>query len=189
MIPDFKLEEGRFSALLLEHEITTFSSACTFVQKLPYKRISDKENLELVLSEGCGTCSSKHAFLAQVALENNHPEVELICGIFLMSEETHPVLDNFFTGKQYTAIPEAHCYLKYRQQRLDFTTGNNRMPFIERKLLREHKIEPHQANEWKTAMHRAFLKSYLDRHPETGSSFDAFWSAREECIARLSKED
>lgn len=186
MIPDFPIQEGVLTQQLHKVGVKTFGQACRFVQELPYGRNANRSDLSLVVSEKQGTCSTKHAFLASVASENDHPEVELICGMFLMSPDTHPVLAPFFQGKTYTAIPEAHCYLKVGNKRFDFTSLTDRMPLIETKLLREHRIEPHQVGEWKVNMHKSFLASYLSRHPEMALEADAFWKDREHCIVLLS---
>lgn len=184
---DFDLKTGKLSDLLLNRGISSFQEACAFVQNLPYERISDKSNLTLIVTENRGTCSSKHAFLAELAGENNIESVELICGIFLMSPETHPSLAPFFQNKNYEVIPEAHCYLRIHNQRIDFTSSKNRMESIAPKLVREQRIEPHQANEWKELTHKDYIRKYIARNPALELNFDDFWQDRESCISILSK--
>jgi hypothetical protein len=93
----------------------------------------------------------------------------------------------FFQNKNYEVIPEAHCYLRIDNQRIDFTSLKNRMEIIASKLVREQRIEPHQTNEWKELTHKDYLRKYIARNPTLGLSFDDFWSDRETCIAILSK--
>lgn len=182
---DFELYEGELTSLLKEQGVSTFSEACQFVADLTYSRISNPADVKLVVKEQQGTCSSKHAFLASVALENRHEEVELICGIFLMSGDTHPVLSSFFQDKSYASIPEAHCYLRVNQKRYDYTTAPNRLEAIERKLVREQRIDPHQVNEWKVLTHKDYIRKFLERNPSIGMSPEEFWTDREQCIRIL----
>lgn len=183
---DFELQKGNLSTLLAERNVFTFFEACEFVKRLPYRRISNPNKLELVLIESQGTCSSKHAFLSQLAIDNKRDEVELICGIFFMSAETHPALTSFFETKNYSFIPEAHCYLKINNERFDFTSSVNRMNEIALKLVREQRIDPNQANEWKVLTHKDYLKKFLARKPEFEMTFDQLWNDREKCIEILS---
>jgi hypothetical protein len=53
---------------------------------LPYGRNSDRSDWRLVLGEGRGTCSAKHALLADLARENRR-HVALVLGIYEMDED------------------------------------------------------------------------------------------------------
>ena len=181
--------DGHLSRLFREKEITVFHEACAFVQALPYGRTSDRYDFSLVLTEGKGACSGKHALLASLAEENGQTSVELIAGIFLMNAETHPVLAGFFSGKPYSVIPECHCYLRYKGERFDYTSPGNAMERIAPKIVREQRIEPHQVVEWKPKMHRHYLESWLLRKPEVGLTPDELWADRETCIRLMSGEE
>lgn len=174
-----------FTRLFLQHGIADFAAACAYVQTLPYGRNSDRSDFTLVLTEGKGSCSGKHALLAELAEEHGETEVELIAGIFLMSGETHPVLTDFFTDKPYTVIPECHCYLRYKGERFDFTDPGNGMARIAPTIVREQRIEPHQVVEWKPKIHADYLQRWLNRNPQVGMTFDEIWQEREACIALL----
>jgi len=184
---DFDLKSGPLSELMIEKGVSRFQQACLFLQCLPYERTSDKSNLALVCIENRGTCSSKHAFLAELAIENAIEGIDLICGIFMMSPETHPALTDFFSTKKYKVIPEAHCYLRIKNERIDFTSSKDRMEIIASKLLCEQQIEPNQANEWKVLTHKDYIRKYISRNPELNLSFEDFWQDREHCISILSK--
>ena len=180
---DFSItEKGIYSDLFREKGIHQFSEACAFVQALPYGRNSKRDDFRLILTEGKGACSGKHALLAHLALEQGHPEVEIIAGIFLMNGETHPVLSEFFRDKPYTAIPECHCYLRYNGERYDYTAPGNGMERIAPKIVREQRIDPHQVVEWKPNMHKHYMESWLKRKPDLAISFDELWNDREACI-------
>ncbi|MEN9999278.1 MAG: hypothetical protein RI922_2268 [Bacteroidota bacterium] len=186
-LPDFQLEKGQFSQQFRERGITMFSAACAFIQNLHYGRISDRDKLDLVMTENRGTCSSKHGILARLCEENNHEEIELIAGIFLMSPETHVELTDFFKDKPYNNLPEMHCFFRLStHDRYDFTSKYNRLALIEPKLVREQRIEPHQTGDWKEKIHQDYLRRWIARKPELNLSFDEIWAQREECIRLLS---
>lgn len=186
-LPDFQLEKGSISERFIEKGIFTFKEACNFIQQLPYGRISDRTNNSLVLSEEKGTCSSKHGLLASLTEENDCLEIELIAAIFMMSPATHPQLTNYFQDKSFTYLPEMHCFFRYNGKRFDFTSSTNQMTFIETKLVREQRCEPHQVGEWKEMIHKEYLNKWVGRNPNLGLTFDEIWECREECIALLSE--
>ena len=186
-LPDFSLEKGIVSELFNEKGVFTFKEACSYIQNLPYGRISDRTNNSLVLIEKKGTCSSKHGLLASLVEENEHPEIELIAAIFMMSPATHPQLMTYFQDKPFTYIPEMHCFFRYNGKRFDFTSFINRMEFIEPKLVREQRCEPHQVGEWKEMIHKEYLNKWVGRNPDLGLTFDEIWECREKCIGLLSE--
>jgi hypothetical protein len=184
---DFELSSDQvYSAHFRKQGIYSFQEACDFIAKLPYGRNANREDFGLVLSERKGTCSSKHALLAELALENGHPEVELIAGIFLMSGETHAKLSDFFRDKAYPNIPECHCYLRIKGERFDFTDASNGLERIAPKLVREQRIDPHQVSDWKIVIHKDYLQRWLNRNPGFEMTLDEIWKDREEAIALLS---
>jgi hypothetical protein len=186
MILNFEINSSEpCSQLFLEKGIKDFHSACSYVHNLPYGRISNPCDLLFVLQEEKGTCSSKHALLGRLAEENNQLEIEVVMGLFLMSPETHPVLTDFFSDKMYAVIPEAHCYLRYKGIRYDFTSTSNSMSRIENKIIREQRIEPHQTGEWKVKIHQEYLGKWLKRHSELSINLEEIWKDREKCILLL----
>lgn len=185
-IPHFDLDkDGTYSDLFRENGCKTFAEACEWIRDLRYGRTSDREDLRLIFSERRGTCSSKHAVLAYAALEQHHPEVEIIAGIFLMNGETHPQLGDFFRDKPYSSLPECHCYLRIGGERFDFTTPGNAMESIAPKIVREQRMDPHQAAGWKVAIHRNYIEGWLKRNPQLGMTLENAWDDREKCIALL----
>jgi hypothetical protein len=66
-----------------------FPDAALHVLGLPYGRITDRSRFWLVLEEGRGTCTTKHATLVELAREQGI-EVELMLGIYEMSEGNTP---------------------------------------------------------------------------------------------------
>lgn len=186
LMTDFELtSDQQFSAAFREVGVHSFVQACQYVARLPYGRNANRSDFELVLSEGKGTCSSKHALLAFLANENAQDSVELMVGIFLMSPETHPQLAAFFEQHQLTVIPEAHCYLRIEGKRFDFTTKDSSMERIESKIVREQRVEPNQVIDWKIKIHQDYISKWLQRNPQITYDFDTLWQLREEMIAQL----
>lgn len=184
---DFELTSSeQYSIAFREAGIHSFKDACDFIAKLPYGRNANREDFGLVLSEEKGTCSSKHALLATLALENGHPEVELIAGIFLMNGETHSKLSHFFTGKNYPNIPECHCYLRFQGERFDYTDTSGRLERIIPRIVREQRIDPNQVSDWKVMIHKHYLQGWLNRNPAFELTLEELWKDREEAIALLS---
>jgi hypothetical protein len=185
---DFQITSDElYSRLFKERGVFSFQEACRWVQELPYGRTKSRDDFSDLFHEIKGTCSTKHGLLAGLAEENKQAEVELMMGIFLMNEDTHSVLKDFFEDKPYTAIPEAHCFLRIKGERFDFTSLQSRMDLIVPKLIREQRIDPHQVGEWKVAIHKDYIQKWLKRKPELNRDLDTFWKEREDCIKMFSQ--
>ena len=90
-LPDFHiLAEGPLSEACRRLDLQTFPQAAEHVHLLPYGRTAQLGDYSAVLDEGRGTCSTKHAFLAGLALEHEFDELELRLGIYFMNEENTP---------------------------------------------------------------------------------------------------
>jgi hypothetical protein len=181
MLPNFDLERGTSlgSQFLLRGE-RSFHAAARHVQRLPYGRNSDRTDYGLVLAEGRGTCSTKHALLAALAREHARP-VELRLGIYEMDEENTPGVGSILGRYGLACMPEAHCFLAHRGVRVDLTrdepTGSNV------NFLHEETIEPVQIGSYKVGAHRRFIEEWASQRkldPEQ------VWKIREECILALS---
>jgi hypothetical protein len=77
--------QGEISQNFLAIGITTFTDACNYIKHLPYGRNNNKYNLASLFTDKCGTCSTKHAVLKQLALENNCTDVQLMLVLFKMN--------------------------------------------------------------------------------------------------------
>jgi hypothetical protein len=140
-----------------------------------------------VLSEGRGACSSKHALLAALMFEQGLA-VSLIVGIYLMDEKNTPGIGDVLLKHGVKRIPEAHCYLKYANERFDFTDPSTELGYLyEEFLVSESEIQPNEIGELKVELHRAFLETWLKSHEDVPSMSSArLWAIREECIQALS---
>ncbi len=149
---------------------------------LPYGRNSDRSNYRLVLEEGRGTCSTKHALLAALAQEHDRP-VKLRLGIYEMDGINTPGVGPVLRRYGMDFIPEAHCYLVYRGARVDLTVAGEKksLPFLD-----EEEIEPGGIGAYKVQRHREFVREWAmarSLKPEMA------WQAREECIQALTARD
>jgi hypothetical protein len=185
---DFDIKAKRdISTCFLNHNINTFSLAAEFIKRLPYQRNKNKEDLTTVFTDACGTCSTKHAVLKQLAIENNRDDLALMLGIFKMNGHNTPKIAG--TLKQYNlqCIPEAHNYLKFEGHILDYTFPNSQNNDFEQDLLEEIIIQPNQITNFKVAYHSAYLKKWLIEN-YIPYSLDEIWNIRELCIQQLSKK-
>jgi len=164
-----------------------FPGAALHVLGLPYGRITDRSRFWRVLEEGRGTCTTKHATLAELAREQGI-EVQLMLGIYEMSEGNTPGVGR--VGRVLSAhglayIPEAHCYLRCQGERIDMTGVPAGATPIER-FLHEEPITVEQIGGYKNDLHRRFLRDWIPRtEPVRGRSLDDVWRIREACIAAL----
>lgn len=181
LLPDFPLDGGgdlgrRFVAA----GANTYRTAAHHVWSLPYGRNTDRADYGLVLGEGRGTCSTKHALLAALAAEHDRT-VELALGIYEMNGENTPGVGDALCRHGLDRVPEAHCYLIHGGRRVDLTRQGAPGETITT-FLHEERIEPHQIGRHKVALHREFVRRWAE---ERGLDPERVWQAREDCIASL----
>jgi hypothetical protein len=182
-LPSVALHAGRllgrrFAALGLGD----YREAARYVRNLPYGRNSDRSEWRLVLEEGRGTCSTKHALLAELARENGLP-VALVLGVYEMDAANTPGVGAVLREHGLRCVPEAHCYLAHNGARVDLTRERGGAEQIEG-FLHEEEIEPHQIGEYKVQAHRDFVRRWAGRRCLDPARV---WQAREECIAALAE--
>lgn len=177
-------KEQPLSKLCIAKQLTNFQQVCLHVKLLPYGRITDKSNLSLILNEEKGSCSTKHAFLAEIARENNVLDISLHLGIYRMNEKNTPGIGALLRDKNLDYIPEAHTYLKQNNVILDYTS-NNPSSFVDH-LLHEEEILPVQITGYKENLHKSYIRKWRSENSIPYTVAD-LWSLREQCIANLSK--
>ena len=189
MIKNFNIPN---SLLLNSLKINDFHSLIHHVQKLPYGRNTNRYDLDLVIKEGKGTCSSKHAFLKKIANENGQQDIQLILGFYKMNQKNTPGIGDVLAKAKLEYLPEGHCYLKCENQRYDFTDSTADIKRIEDAILLERAIEPEDVVALKVELHQDYLKQWIDAEsipcpPEasSGQVFRKIWELRERCIANL----
>lgn len=139
-----------------------------------------------VIKEQCGTCSTKHAVLKQLADEMGLEEVQLICGVYKMNAINTPAVAAILLLHQLEFIPEAHNYLKYKNHIFDFTKTES-INFAD-DLIEEVNMLPNQIGEYKVKYHQQVLQHWLDVHPQVPYTLSELWTIREQCIQAIAKE-
>ena len=186
-LPDFALREAsdlgrRFSS----RGAPTYRAAARLVRDLPYGRNSDRSGYGLVLEEGRGTCSTKHALLAALAAQNappGLPPVELRLGVYEMTGANTPGVGAVLRRHGLPCVPEAHCYLAYRGVRVDLTRRDGEG--VGFSFLVEGRIAPEGIGRYKVEFHKGFVRDWALAQ---GLEPEGVWAAREECILALAEE-
>ena len=184
---NYKLNSNdNLTKLAKNNGVYTWNDLKKFVKELPYGRNENRKNFELVISEKKGTCSSKHALLKKIADNNKIPNIELVMGIYKMNELNTPKIGDELTKNLIEYIPEAHCYLKIKNQHIDLTSTNSEFKMIQKFIIHEKIIEPEQVGEFKVEYHKSFIKKWINDN-NIKKSFEEVWETRENCIKNLSK--
>ena len=170
--------------LITDKGIKNWSELIEFTKNLPYGRNVNREDFSLVVKENKGTCSSKHSFLKKVADLNNFGSVTLILGMFRMNNLNTPKIGNTILENGLEYIPEAHCYLKLNNQRIDITNSNSDIQTLTSDIIQEIELEPEQVNTFKVDFHKDYLKNWITEN-EIKMDFDSVWEIREQCIKKL----
>ena len=185
---DYKLtSEDKLTAIIKNRGIETWNELIEFVKSLPYGRNSNRFDFGLVISEKKGSCSSKHALLKKIADLNKIEKVKLVLGIYKMNQQNTPDIGNVLLENSIDFIPEAHCYLKIENNRIDITTDNSDFEKIKRDILKELEIEPEQVAEFKIEYHKQFLTNWISDN-EIYRNFNEVWEIREKCITNLTEK-
>jgi hypothetical protein len=189
MVKNFKLSGSKIlSKQSISLGLTHFDALYNYVKNIPYGRNSNRSNYKLILNENKGTCSTKHAFLKAIAVENERDDIKLCLGVFKMNNDNTPKVSTILDRYQLDYIPEAHCYLKVNDTINDitFTNSGNGEPDFAQCVLHEEFIAPEQIGDYKVNLHQTFLKSWIINENMT-FNFDELWKIRELCIAALSE--
>jgi len=164
-------------------------TAGQYLCELPYGRNRYPDDPLAVLTDRCGTCSTKHALLRRLAIEQG-VNLVLVLGIYEMNERNTPGVGSVLRGHGLKAIPEAHCYVRVGEQRIDVT--RERAPSDAEAItqfLHEEEIDPSQITMYKIGIHKSFLHQWITVTPGLGGlTLTSIWAIREKCIAALSRQ-
>lgn len=180
--PDMAISlEGPLSQGCLNEGLVTFRDACRFVRDLPYGELAEKNNWADTLTQKMGTSSTKHSFLKALADELGIG-IKLMLGIYSMTEQNTPGVGAVLSKYRMQSLPEAHCYLEYEGERLDFTRNYFDNDFMEPILsfIHEEPIEADNAPSYKKALHQNIIRQRFGN-----DRFEHIWRIRERCIAAL----
>ena len=191
ILPNFDLISGdSITDEFLSRGLANFRAALNFVRRLPYGRNTNRADFNLVLKERCGTCSTKHALLAALAVEQKR-QIFLNLGIYEMNAQNTSGIGTVLDEFGLKSLPEAHCYLTYGKTRIDVTRISNGEAIepIEN-FLYEERIRPDQIGGYKLRLHRTFFQNWIrEKNLSEQFSFEQLWSAREKCIASLAQQE
>jgi len=176
------------SDAFIQAGVPDYRAAARFVSRLRYGRNTVVSDPLIVIREGRGTCSTKHALLRRLAREQGL-DVALVLGIYEMHEGNTLGIGPILKRHDLTTLPEAHCYLRFRGDRVDITREINTCvsePVAQ--FLHEEDITPEQIGDYKRDLHRQFMRQWIaETGAAAGRDLDEMWRIREECIASLSQ--
>jgi hypothetical protein len=183
---DFSIQNcGKLSDYVLNLGFKRFVPLAEYVRALGYGRTSNSQDILAVVREQKGTCGSKHLLLASLAHECGHTDIQLMVGIYQMCEDNTPGVGEVLERAGLKSIPEAHCYLRYKDSRYDFTGLKNGISSPFDSLSLEQVVTPSDLAEVKNTLHRQEIGKFARR---LKLDPDAVWRIREACIKVLSEK-
>jgi hypothetical protein len=179
---------GGVTSAFLATGIKDFRAAAAYMNALPYGRNANRSDILGVIHERRGTCSTKHALLCRLALEQGL-EIALLIGIYEMNARNTPGIGSVLERHGLDSLPEAHCFLRSGEMRIDVTRTLKIQPSEEiTHFTYEEVIKPDQIGDYKVALHRRFLRQWLKETAlRVEYCLDEVWHIREECIAALAE--
>jgi hypothetical protein len=184
-IHDTFSRKGQLTKLALDNGLSNLNMCMSHLRALPYGRNANRVDSSLVFIEGKGTCSSKHAALKSIAMEQEMDQVKLVLCIYKMNSSNTPGIGSHIDDAQLEYIPEAHCYLDVDGEKIDLTTVASSLEKIKNDILYEEFISPNQVSEYKVNTHKKYVQDWLASE-NIEKTFEEVWSIREHCIAALS---
>jgi len=187
VLPDKSISNaGIISAEFLSLGIESFKEACRYVHELPYGYNTDRDDLMILFKENKGTCTTKHAVIATLAEEFDLPIAKNI-GIYAMTEEIVTGTNEILAKYSLPYVPMVHCFLGYREYRVDFSEGNNNGKNCPIKdILYVEEVEPNISAKDEYLLYRKALNEYvLTRKEMAGAEITKILSAREEGLKLL----
>jgi hypothetical protein len=172
------------TSFIKDKGISTWNQLIEFTRRIPYGRNQNREDFSLVIKENKGTCSSKHGLLKKVADLNKFQHVKLVLGIYKMNHLNTPKIGNTIIESELAYIPEAHCYVKLNNQRIDITTPHADIDNLANDIIEEIEIEAEQVNTFKVDYHKKFLLHWIEKN-NLQMDLDKIWEIREACIKKL----
>ncbi|HZX10486.1 MAG TPA: hypothetical protein VFG01_06005, partial [Acidobacteriota bacterium] len=168
--------------------INRFINACRYVHELPYGYNTNRDDLMVLFKENKGTCTTKHAVIATLAVELNLP-IEKNVGIYAMTKEIVTGTDEILKKFNLPYVPMVHCFLVYGEYRVDLSEGNNngKNRSIE-EFLYSQWVEPNISAKAEYLIYRNALKDHILKRKEMeGVEILKILHAREEGLHLLKK--
>ncbi len=185
-VPDLALTgDGPRARSFLALGIGSLHGAFDHVRRLPYAGNSSRTDPGIVLSEGRGTCCTKHALLAELGSELGLPELALVQCMFRMDDRTVPGIGAVLERFDLDWIPESHDFLRWRGEAIDVSSIRLGSEYLEH-VLEERVVAPSSIVHEKVADHRQYVDEWRRTSPDARGIDEAtFWRAREACVVRL----
>ena len=114
---------GIVSSQFYERNIATFHQACSWVKNLPYGSNSSNDDSLIIFQEGKATCTNKHGIISRLA-EELDLEIYKNLGLYRLNDEIVTGVNNIIKPYGLEFIPQIHCFLEYKNFRVDLTEGN-----------------------------------------------------------------
>jgi hypothetical protein len=179
--------DGRISQICLKRGLKYLKDVIDHLRKLPNGPTSDKRDLAMVLIEGKGSCSVKHALLAQLAIENSVSDIKLALCTYNVSPRIHPETAPVLERYGLPSLPETRCFIKYQGGIYNLC---GRQCAIYPDIVSEIEIAPMQTGTFKNRYHRHYIKNWLQIEKLNRQwSTDDIWKIREECMEAIEDQE
>ena len=124
VLPNPKISSsGVISQHFYHQNSTTFHQACHWVKNLPYGSNSSNDDSLIIFQEGKATCTNKHGIISRLAEELNL-KVHKNLGFYRLNDEIVTGVNKIIEPCGLSFIPQIHCFLEYKNYRVDLTEGN-----------------------------------------------------------------
>ncbi|MEJ2154084.1 MAG: hypothetical protein P8X96_02015 [Desulfobacteraceae bacterium] len=124
VFPDREIRpRGAISKIFVEMNLASFQGACAYVHHLPYGYNANRDDLMSLFEDGKGSCTTKHAVIATLALELDL-SVRKWIGIYAMTEALVTGTAAIIERYALPYLPMVHCFLSDGCHRVDLTQGN-----------------------------------------------------------------
>ncbi len=180
---------GPVSEEFIHKKIEGFQDACRFVHQLPYGYNSDRDDLMILFKENKGSCTTKHAVIGTLAEELTLPVYKYI-GIYAMTEKIVTGTDNILKVFDLPFIPMVHCFLVYKDFRIDLTDGNkNGKNNTIEEFFETRKVPPHLSAKNEYLIYRDIVQHLLSTHAQLKNiEMKRILKAREEGLKLLKEK-
>jgi len=123
-LSDFKIRlKGPISKKFIELGIKSFKEACMYVHNSKYGYNSNYDDKMIFFKEKMGSCTMKHATIAELAEELRIPMYKYI-GVYKFTEEITTGAGEILKKYNVPYAPMVHCFLVYKEFQFDLTEGN-----------------------------------------------------------------
>jgi hypothetical protein len=160
-LPDAMLQaHGPIAEQFLQQGLKTFHEACRWTKKMPYAANSNSENSLILFEEGYGNCTTKHGAIARLAQEHGLP-IHKNLGFYRLNDAIVTGVNALLHPYGLDFIPQIHCFLAYKEYRVDLTEGNCNG---KNKSIEDYDFVIQVAPDLSQAQHQAYYLEFLRRY-------------------------